>query len=311
MITETAKYRLKILCHWERYGMESALHAFGVSERTLWNWQKKFDEGGKKIEALNPQKRTPHTKRTRTWDIRVLSEVRRLREAHPNLGAAKILPLLLDFTDSTGIPTCPKKATIERLIQDMGGLRTAPKKVTGTGRVVAVKRHKALRKPKDFKALYPGHCIALDTVEKQRNGKRMYIITAIDLFTRIAFAIGTRSHSSKTAAHFFVLIQALFPYPIHTVLTDNGSEFKKYVRELLHTQRITHYHTYPKTPKMNAHCERFNGTIQSEFVDFNVNPLFDDITTFNTKLTEYLTFYNEKRVHHAFRNKETPRYSSK
>lgn len=306
MVTETAKRRLKILVHWEKYGMESTLDAFEVKRRTLFLWKKAFEKGGRKVEALNPQKRTPKTKRTRTWDVRVLSEIRRLREVRPNIGAEKMLPLLLDFTDSVGIPTCPKKTTIERLIKDMGGLRTAPKKVTGTGRIVTVKRHKTLRKPKDFKAAYPGHCIALDTVEKQRDGKRMYILTAIDLSTRTGFAIGTRSHSSKTAAHFFVLIQALFPYPIHTVLTDNGSEFKKYVREVLHTQRITHYHTYPKTPKMNAHCERFNGTIQNEFVDFHVNTLFDDITTFNTGLTEYLTFYNEKRVHHAFKNKRTP-----
>ena len=34
---------------------------------------------------------------------------------------------------------------------------------------------------------------------------------------------------------------------------------------------------------MNAHCESFNGTIQEEFVDYNVNLLFDDTTAFNEK----------------------------
>ena len=51
---------------------------------------------------------------------------------------------------------------------------------------------------------------------------------------------------------------------------------------------------------MNAHCESFNGTIQEEFVDYNVNLLFDDTTAFNEKLKEYLIFYNTKRVHWAF-----------
>lgn len=235
-----------------------------------------------------------------------MDEIRRIREKYPNLGADKIHPLLLDFTDSEGISACPSISTIERLVRDMGGLRTSPKKITGTGRIVAVKRHKVLRKPKGFKAEYPGHCIALDTIEKQRDGRRMYLLTAIDVFTRTGFAIGTRSHSSRTAAQFFILVSRLFPYPIHTVLTDNGSEFKKYVRALLQDRTIIHYHTYPRTPKMNAHCERFNGTVQAEFVDFHVNLLFDDITAFNTELTVYLRFYNEKRVHHAFGNKKTP-----
>jgi transposase InsO family protein len=306
MVTEIAKQRLKILVHWEQYGMKSALHAFSVSERTLWNWERAFRKGGRKVEALNPKKRTPKRKRTRTWDIRILEEIRRLRELHPNLGAAKILPLLEDFADSVGIPHCPRKATIERLIHDLGGLRTYPQKITGTGRVVRVKRGKVLRKPKDFVAEYPGHCIALDTVEKQRNGKRMYLLTALDVYTRTAFALGTRSHGSKTAAQFFLLIEHLFPYPIHTVLTDNGSEFKKCLDALLCERGVTHYRTYPRTPEMNPHCERFNSTVQAEFVDFHTNLLFDDITAFNTKLAHYLTFYNEKRVHHAFGNKRTP-----
>jgi transposase InsO family protein len=80
----------------------------------------------------------------------------------------------------------------------------------------------------------------------------------------------------------------MFPYNIKNVLTDNGSEFKKYLSKLLTKNKITHYHTYPKTPKMNAHCESFNGTIQEEFVDYNVDLLFSDPTTFNEKLKDYI-----------------------
>lgn len=305
MVTETAKRRLKILIHWEKYGMASTMDAFSVSERTLWNWKKAFEKE-KKLEALNPLKRTPKRKRVRTWDTRILEEIRRIREKRHNLGAQKLYPLLADYCDRMGMSHCPKPVTIERLIKDMGGLRSSPQKITGTGRIVKMNRQKTLRKPKGFKALYPGHCIAMDTIEKQRNGRRMYVITAVDLYTRTAFAIGTKSHSSRTAAHFFLHIQQLFPYPIHTVLTDNGSEFKKCLRELLHERGITHYHTYPRTPKMNAHCESFNGTIQDEFVDFHMNILFDDITVFNTKLSEYLIFFNTERVHYAFKNKLTP-----
>jgi len=297
MITAEAKRRLKILDHWKNHGLSSTVDAFSVSRRTLFNWKGSLNKGGGKLDALNPGKRTPQTKRKRSWDVRLLEEIRRLREKHPNLGADKVHPLLLDFADAMGIPKCPKVATVKRLIADMGGLRMFPQRITGMGKV---------RKPKDLVPQYPGHVMALDTIEKQRNGRRMYILTAIDIYTRTTFAIATRSHSSKTFAHFFYLIMQLFPYEIKTVLTDNGSEFKLYLDALLKESGITHYHTYPKTPKMNAHCESFNGTIQEEFVDYCVNLLFDNTTKFNEKLNEYLLFYNTKRVHCAFKNKKAP-----
>ena len=306
MITAEAKRRLKILNHWSRYGLESATDAFEISERTLWYWKSKLDKGEGKPEALNPEKRTPQRKRKRIWDARILEEIKKLREKHPNLGAEKIYPLLLDFADAEGIGKCPSSSTIERLIADMGGLRISPRKISHFGKVKKVNRQKVLRKPKDLVARYPGHVLALDTIEKQRNGRRMYILTVIDIFTRTTFAIGTKSHSSKTFAHFFFLIMQLFPDEIKNVLTDNGSEFKKSLDQLLKRENIIHYHTYPKTPKMNAHCESFNGTIQDEFVDYHANLLFDDITSFNEKMKEYLEFYNTKRVHWAFGNKLTP-----
>ena len=68
---------------------------------------------------------------------------------------------------------------------------------------------------------------------------------------------------------------------------------------------LTHYHTYPRTPKMNAHCERFNRTIQDEFVDYHLDEMLD-VDSFNQKLTDYLIWYNTKRVHHAFKNKLSP-----
>lgn len=306
MITKTARNRYKIIIHWNKHGIASAIDAFSVSRRTLFYWKGLLDKGGGKIEALNPKKREPKQKRKRMWDERIPEEIRRLREKHPNLGKEKLYPLLLDFCDALGISKCPKPMTVGRLIKDMGGLRTFPQKVSHFGKIKKANRQKVLRKPKDFKVLHPGHTLALDTIEKQRNGRRMYILTAIDIYTRTTFAIATKSHSSKTFAHFFYLIMDLFPCEIKNVLTDNGSEFKKHLSALLKQNDITHYHTYPKTPKMNAHCESFNGTIQEEFVDYHANLLFDNTTAFNEKMKEYLTFYNTKRVHSAFKNKMTP-----
>ena len=305
MITEQAKQRCRILAFWERHGARATEEAFNIKERTFFLWQKKLKEGLGKLESLNPKKRTPKNKRKRIWDERMLEEIKKIRAEHKNLGKEKIHPLLLDFCDAYGL-VCPGISTIGRLLKDLGGLRDYPQRITGMGRITKVKRNKVLRKPKDFKALYPGHCIAFDTIEKQKNGNRMYILVAIDLYSRVGFALGTRSHSSQTMAHFLHLISMLFPYEIKNVLSDNGSEFKKYFVIQTGKKSIIHFHTYPKTPKMNAHCERLNRTLQEEFIDYKINLLFDDITEFNRQFSNYLLFYNEKRVHHAFKNKCSP-----
>jgi hypothetical protein len=51
-----------------------------------------------------------------------------------------------------------------------------------------VNRQKIQRIPKDFKALYPGHLVALDTVERFVHGLRRYVITFEDIYTRFGFA---------------------------------------------------------------------------------------------------------------------------
>ncbi len=50
---------------------------------------------------------------------------------------------------------------------------------------------------------------------------------------------------------------------------------------------------------MNAHCERFNRTIQEEFVDYHRDTLLDNLTAFNNKMIDYLLWYNGKRPHWA------------
>ena len=305
MITEKAQEKARILVFFERYGLQITMDAYPKAKRrTLYVWKKKWQDGGKKSEALNDKSRSPAKKRRRIWHEDVIAEIKRLRFDHPNLGKEKLFPLLRNFCAEKNI-LCPKPKTIGRLIKDLGGLRMRPGKISHFGKIKPVKRRNILRKPSDFQAEYPGHCVALDTIEKHVWGRRYYVITFEDLFTRFSFAWETTSHASAAAKEFFLLCLKVFPFPIEFVLTDNGSEFMKHFDEELRRLHMTHYHTYPKTPKMNAHCERFNRTIQEEFVDYHVS----DMKTpelFNSKLIDWLIWYNTDRVHYAFRNKLSP-----
>jgi len=305
MISKEAKKRAHIISFWKKYGTEATEEAFRVKERTLYLWQKKLREGNGKLEALNCGSRAPKKRRQRRYDYRIVEEIRRLRTVHPNLGEKKLYPLLYEFCETIQLP-CPKPATIGRIIKDKGGMRSVPQRITGTGRVKPYKKPKVLRKPKGIKATYPGHLVALDTVEFILFGTRFYIITCEDIYSRFCFAWGTRSHASKAAEEFFHMWQKVFPYPTTFVLTDNGSEFKKHFSARLLKLQITHYHTYPRTPKMNAHVERFNRTLQEEFAYYHRTLLFHDMDEFNEKLIDWLVFYNTKRVHGAFDNKLSP-----
>ncbi len=305
MITKIAERRYRILIFWQKYGLEAVQEAFGVKRRTLFNWKASWLRGDKKVEALNPMSRSPKTKRKRLWDERIVHELKRLRLLYPNLGKDKLYPLIAEFCEPLSIKY-PKIKTIGRLIKDMGGLRRFPQKVSHFGKIKKINRQKVLRKPKDFEALFPGHCVALDTFEEIKHGMRRYVITFEDIHTRFGFALGTSSHASLAAAEFFKLCIQVFPYPITFVLTDNGSEFKKNFAEELKRLHLVHYHTYPRTPKMNAHAERFNRTVQEEFSNFHKDLLFADIKKFNELLAGWLLFYNLKRVHHAFKNKQSP-----
>lgn len=304
MIQKEATRRAKIISFWKKHGLEATEEAYGVKRRTLFLWQRKLKDGNGKLESLNCGSKAPKKKRQRRYDYRIIDEIKRLRETYPNLGEKKLYPLLKAYCTSHAL-VCPKPATIGRIIKDQGGLRIAPQKITGTGRVKPYKRQNVLRKPKDLVAKHPGHVVALDIVERHEHGTRRYIITCEDTYSRFCFAWGTTSHASKAAEEFFTAWQRIFPYQTTFVLTDNGSEFKKHFAARVLELQITHYHTYPRTPKMNAHVERFNRTIQEEFVDYHRGLLLD-LDCFNEKLMDWLIFYNTKRVHHAFLNQLTP-----
>jgi len=304
MITPKALHKVRILAFWEKYGLDATIEAFKVKRRTLFDWKKKLKEGGGKFEALNDKSRAPKVKRKRLWPAELLSEIKRQRWEHPNLGKDKLETVLNPFCTEKKMPL-PSASTIGRLIKDMGGLRIFPQKVSHFGKIKPLKRKKVLRKPKDIKALYPGHLVALDTVERIVNGCRRYVITFEDIYTRFGFAWSTKSHASKVAEDFFTFCLKVFPFSFNFVLTDNGSEFKKHFSQKLKELHLIHYHTYPKTPKMNAHVERFNRTIQEEFIDYHADKLIEP-DVFNKKLIEWLVWYNTVRPHFAFQNKLSP-----
>ena len=70
----------------------------------------------------------------------------------------------------------------------------------------------------------------------------------------------------------------------------------------LEARGITHWWPYPRSPTMNAHVERFNRTLQEQFVDYHEALLFDDLAAFNRKLADWLVAYNTVLPHHSLQD---------
>ena len=300
MVSEKAQYRYRVLKFWEKYGLDPTIEAFKVKRRTLYHWRTKLLAGGEHPEALNEQSRAPRLRRKRLWPQEVLEEIRRLRTVHPNLSKEKLYPLMKLFCEVRKL-RCPKPRTIGRIIADAPDkMRSRPLKLGPKGQRIEKKKTLKDRKPKGYKASAPGECGAFDTVEYFVDGLRRYVITFTDHYSRFGFAWATHSHASLAAREFFGIVTEVFPYPLQSVLTDNGSEFLKHFDEEIRRLHKHHWHTYPKTPKMNAHVERFNRTIQEEFIDYHERLLITP-NLFNRQLIPWLIWYNAERPHWALK----------
>jgi len=80
------------------------------------------------------------------------------------------------------------------------------------------------------------------------------------------------------------------------MITDRSfqKDFEKACKELSLPQWYSRVHT----PKDNAVLERFNRTIQEEFVDI-IDIGVEDTETFNHRLLDWLIEYNSIRPHQA------------
>jgi transposase InsO family protein len=303
MITDSVEERLKILNYWKKYGFEATKDAFGAKRSTLYYWQKLYKDSGYKIKGLNPGKTERKNKNKREVHPLLLKEIKRLRlEVCPNMGKGKVVKYFKAFSEENNLPIY-SESKIGRIIKEKK-IYHHRQKVYHDGRVKQRKKAKKERLPKEFKTKMPGDLVEVDTVVKFAWGIKRYIITAVDIHSRYAFSYCYKKHDSASAKDFIQKMQMIFPYAIKAVQTDNGSEFHKYFRDYLKEQKIIHYWNYPGKPFRQGHIEKFNRTIQEEFIDWH-EVLLDDTNRFNQKMTKWLIWYNTKRFHWGL-NLETP-----
>jgi putative transposase len=294
-LSPSAQLKLEWIIFYQTIGKRNARKTakhFGINPKTFHKWLKRFDE--KRLETLEEESRAPH--RTRQREINDLQRIRirKLRKAHLRWGKMKLQGL---YKKEYGERISSWK--IQKVIEE-GNLYFDHVQQEKQKR----RKKQAQNKPKqritqfvkDHKAHHLWH---VDTVIfTLTEGGYRYLLTAIDDVSKLAYARLYKTHSSKQATEFLKRLHYLTEGEIINLHHDNGSEFKKDFEKACQELSLPQWYSRPRTPKDNAVLERFNRTIQEEFVDM-IDLGLEDIQPFNQKLLDWLIEYNSIRPHQA------------
>lgn len=263
---------------------------FGVTRKTLHKWLARFDE--RSLSSLEELSRAPIHVRKRQIDITDRVRIINLRKKHLRYGKMKLVPL---YTKQYGYTLSSWK--IQKVIEEES-LYPDKAKVTKQRNKRRQSQINQRKRITEFqRKLLINHLWHVDTVLLTMSiGGYRYLLTAIDETSKLAYARLYTTHSSKQATDFLNRLYYLTNGQINNIHSDNGSEFKKHFEMACTALNIPQYYSRVHTPKDNAVLERFNRTIQEEFVNaFDVDPI--DVEDFNNKLLDWLIEYNNLRPH--------------
>jgi transposase InsO family protein len=158
----------------------------------------------------------------------------------------------------------------------------------------------------------PGDLVQIDTVHlvDTYTGKRKYVYTVLDLYTRMAYARVYERIYQIPALETLLIAEKKFSFGFNVVQSDNGLEFGKVFRERLEANgKRKLRHSRPHRPNDNAHIERFNRTLREECIGhyMSSNRTAEQI---QRKLNRFLDYYNNERVHLSLQCKTPTEYYS-
>jgi IS30 family transposase len=129
-------------------------------------------------------------------------------------------------------------------------------------------------------------------------GARRVIFTALEETTKIAYARVYKTNSSANATDFLNRLLYLSNNQIKHIHHDNGAEFAKDFEKACQELNLPQIFSRVRTPTDNAALERFNWTVQDEWLSLSEVGL-DDISEANQDLTNWLIEYNKDRPHQS------------
>lgn len=296
-ISEGAKRKLEWMIFYQTVGRKNARYTasyFGVSPKTFHKWKKRFNPH--LIQSLEEKSRAPH--QTRSWEVTKEEEERiiLLRKRHLKYGKKKLKRLYWKQYRET-ISTWK----IERVIrkhQIYPDLEEYQRRVKRKQRQ-AQKPKKRIQELRGLKEqISPGMLWHTDSIILWWYGQRRIIFTALEDKTKLGYARVYTSNSSRKAADFLKRLAYLSAGEVKIIHSDNGSEFAKEFARTCQELKIEQVYSRPRTPRDNPCLERFNWTVQDEWLSLSEIGL-DEIEEANKDLTPWLIEYNSERPHEA------------
>jgi transposase InsO family protein len=294
-LSKQAKIRLKWIEYYKKHkNVSQTCRYFGVSRKTFYVWLKRCDLNNPL--SLEDKDKTPKGKRQRAITPEQESRIVALRKKRIRYGKIKLAKRYKEIYGES-ISSWQIQRTIEKYKLYYNPTKT---------KKIAKKRKQAIKKKRITelqKKPRSGYLICLDVIVIYYKGMKRYIFTAIDSYAKIAYARMYTSKSSLNAKDFLYRLLYLLDGEIENIQNDNGSEFHGMFLDAIQKLDLGHYWSRVKTPKDNPVNERFNRTLQEEFM--NLGNFHPDPEYFNSKLTEWLVEYNFHRPHQTL-NYETP-----
>lgn len=266
----------------------STAKQFGITPKTFYKWFKRFDNG--RVKKLEDESCRP--KNVRHWEVTAIEECRimKLRKAHMHYGKKKIkTEYFKEYKEEISTWKIEKVVRKHDLFPNQEKVAKQRNKLKNT-----IKKNRIQKL--DIKEEH-WFLLHLDTIVIYWGSAKRYILTAIDHHGKIAYARMYTTKSSRSAKDFLYRLHYLIDATILNIQTDNGSEFYLEFEQALKQLEILHWFSRPRTPKDNSVVERFNQTLQYEWLNdgnFTLN-----INEFNRALTEWLVEYNFERPHQA------------
>jgi len=307
--SEVATQKLKIICFYNTHGETATKEAFGVDRKIISRWKKRLTGSGGKLVSLVPYSTRPVNTRVPTTRPEIVEFIKNQRETHFRIGKEKIKVFLDIYCQEKEIKSI-SESTIGNIIkrhnffyQDLRKTYHDPSSKWAQKKRKKTKRLRVKHSPKPN---YFGYILS-DSVERITDGVRDYFISAIDAKMKFSLTLPYKRLTSENMKDFYLRFKEVYPSKIKIWQSDNGSENLGLFDQQLKKDKIPHFFIYPRCPQIDTYIERYNRTLQDEFIDPNLYTIHDK-GVFGQKLSDYIIYYNSQRPHHSLNLKSPLQY---
>lgn len=252
------------------WGVRKVARYFGFSHGAVLNWLRKAPRDGRQTI---PTSSSRPNKSPRAISKELVARIIATREK-----SKRCSEVVCEMLKEDGVTV--SLSTVKRTLARYGCLNKRS----------AWKKKRTYPPRPDVKS--QGDLVEFDTIHfVDKYGKRSYVYTALDVYSRYGFAMISKRISAGNSVRFLRKVQKYFPFSVKCIQTDNGSEFALHFTDGVNRCGMTHRHNHPRSPNENGHLERFNRTLQEEI------PRNGMCIHFEQDVKKYLNHYNTKRMH--------------